>query len=399
MSPKAKSHNPKPLDARRIRRIMLFAAGAAAAIAAGGLALRAHQAQSAARWSAAQATPTVSLAVLDRQTQGALVLPGVVQPYRTAQIFARVNGYLKDWRRDIGAPVRSGDVLADIDAPDLDQQLQQARGDLATAQANAQLSTLTATRWLALLQHQAVSQQSSDEKAGAAQAMAAAATAASANVARLQALAAYEHVRAPFDGVVTARKTDIGALISATGSGQELFEVVDLHRVRIYVQVPQALSAQLAPGQTATFVAPQYPGRTFTAQIVALSHQFDASSKTMQVELQTDNPGELLAAGSYCQVRFTAPSDPGAVRVPATALIAEADGPRLAVVGADGRVRLQPVKLGRDLGDKIEVVSGVQTTDRVIDSPPETLRDGDAVSLAKAAPTLTPTAPAKGRQT
>ena len=170
--------------------------------------------------------------------------------------------------------------------------------------------------------------------------------------------------------------------------------------MRIYVQVPQALSAQLAPGQSATFVAPQYPGRTFTAQIVALSHQFDASSKTMQVELQTDNPGELLAAGSYCQVHLIFPSDPGgAVRVPATALIAEADGPRLAVVGADGRVRLQPVKLGRDLGDKIEVVSGVQTTDRVIDSPPETLRDGDAVSLAKAAPTLTPTAPAKGRQT
>ena len=393
MSREAESPTPKPVDARRVRHVLLFAAVAAGAIAAGGLALRAHQRQGAASWSAAQATPTVALAVLDRQAQGALVLPGVVQPYRTAQIYARVNGYLKDWRRDIGAPVRSGDVLADIDAPDLDQQLQQARGDLATAQANAQLSALTATRWSALLEHQAVSQQSSDEKAGAATATAAAATAAAANVARLQALAAYEHVRAPFDGVVTARKTDIGALINASGAGQELFEVADLHRVRIYVQVPQAMSAQLAPGQSATFVAPQFPGRTFTAQIVALSHQFDANSKTMQIELQTDNPDELLAAGSYCQVRLVAPSDPGAVRVPATALITQADGPRLAIVGADGRVRLQPVKLGRDLGDKVEVVSGVQATDRVIDSPPETLRDGDTVTLAKAAPT-----PAKGGQ-
>ena len=389
------SHDLKPMDARHVRRALLFAAGAAVVIAGGGLALRAHQAQGAARWSTAQATPTVALAVLDRQAQGALVLPGVVQPYRTAQIFARVNGYLKDWRRDIGAPVRSGDVLADIEAPDLDQQLEQARGDLATAQANAQLSSLTATRWSALLQHQAVSQQASDEKAGAAQATAAAAAASAANVARLQALAAYEHVRAPFDGVVTARKTDIGALINATGAGQELFEVVDLHRVRIYVQVPQALSAQLAPGQTATFEAPQYPGRVFTAQIVGLSHQFDANSKTMQVELQTDNPDGLLAAGSYCQVRLTSPSDPGALRVPATALVTQTDGPRLAVVGADGRVRLQPVKLGRDLGDKVEVISGVQTTDRVIDSPPETLRDGDVVTLAKAASAPT----AKGSQT
>jgi RND family efflux transporter MFP subunit len=383
------AHDPKPLDPRRVRRALFGAAGAAALIVAAGLALRAHQAHSAARWSVAQATPTVALAVLDRQAQGALLLPGEVQPFQIAHIYARVNGYLKDWRRDIGAPVRSGEVLADIDAPDLDQQLQQARGDLATAQANAKLSSLTATRWSALLEHQAVSQQASDEKAGAAQATAAAATAASANVARLQALAAYEQVRAPFGGVVTVRKTDVGALISATGAGQELFEVADLHRVRIYVQAPQALSARLAPGQSATFEAPQYPGRTFTAQIVALSHQFDPNSKTMLVELQADNPGELLAAGSYCQVRFVFPSDPGLVQVPATALIAQADGPRLAVVGADGRVRLQPVKLGRDLGDKVEVISGVQTTDRVIDSPPETLRDGDTVTLAKAAPAPT----------
>jgi RND family efflux transporter MFP subunit len=364
--------------------VALAAAGLAALVVAGGLAGRAYSLRSVAHWSADQAAPTLSLAKLSTGGANSLVLPGAVQPYRTAQIFARVNGYLKDWRSDIGAAVRSGDVLAEIDAPDLDQQLQQARGDLATAEANAKLAALTASRWSALLQHQAVSQQSSDEKAGAAQAMAAAATAAAANVARLQALAAYEHVRAPFDGVVTVRKTDIGALINASGAGQELFEVADLHRVRIYVQVPQALSARLAPGQTATFEAPQFPGRLFTAQIVALSHQFDPNSKTMQVELQTDNPDGLLAAGSYCQVRFTFPSDPGVVQVPASALITQADGPRLAVVGADGRARLQAVKLGRDLGDKVEVVSGVQLADRVIDNPPETLRNGDAVQLAKA---------------
>lgn len=376
---------PKTPDPRRLRRVALAATAAVALVVAGGLVIRAHNARGAARWSDQHATPTVALARVQASTGGVVQLPGAVQPFRTAQIYARVSGYLKDWRRDIGAPVRSGEILAVIDAPDLDQQLAQARGDLATAEANSRLAVLTAARWTALLGHQAVSQQSADEKTGDAQAKAAVVAAAQANVRRLEALAAYKQIRAPFAGLVTARKTDIGALINAGSGGQELFEVADLHRLRIYVQVPQALSAQLAVGQVATFEAPQFPGRTFQATVTAVSHLLEAGSRTMQVELQADNPDGMLAAGSYCQVSFTAPGQPGAVKVPATALISEADGYRLAVAGADGRVQMRTVKVGRDLGDAVEVTAGLQPSDRVIDSPPETLRAGDAVRLAPAA--------------
>ena len=385
MSPE--SHDPpKPPSPRALKRMALAGAAVAVVGAAAGLASRAYSVQSAGRWSDAQAAPTVSLATLTVGGANSLVLPGAVQPFRRAQIYARVNGYLKDWRRDIGAEVRAGEVLAVIDAPDLDQQLEQARGDLATAQANAKLADLTSARWSALLTHQAVSQQSADEKSGESQARAAGAAAAGANVRRLAALAAFKQVRAPFDGLVTARKTDVGALINAGAGGQELFEVSDLHRLRIYVQVPQALSAQLTPGQAATFEAPQFPGREFHAQVVAVSHLLEANSRTMLVELQTDNPGDLLAAGSYCQVRFDLVGQTGAVRAPATALIAQPDGTRVAVLGPGDRVQLRRVTLGRDLGDAVEITSGLSASDRVIDSPPETLADGQVVHVAQASP-------------
>jgi RND family efflux transporter MFP subunit len=375
---------PQPPAPRTLKPAALAAAAIAVLVVAGGLASRAYSVRSEAHWSAVQAAPTVSLARLSTGGADNLTLPGAVQPYRTAQIYARVNGYLTDWRRDIGAEVRAGQVLAVIDAPDLDQQLEQARGDLATAQANAKLADLTASRWSALLTHQAVSQQSADEKSGDAQAKAAAAAAAGANVRRLEALAAFKQVRAPFDGLVTARKTDVGALINAGAGGQELFEVSDLHRLRIYVQVPQTLSAQLAPGQSATFEAPQFPGRVFQAQVVAVSHLLAANSRTMQVELQTDNPGDLLAAGSYCQVHFDLAGQTAAIRVPATALIAQPGATRVAVLGPGDRVQLRRVTLGRDLGNAVEVTSGLSASDRVIDSPPETLADGQVVRLAQA---------------
>ena len=381
--------SPEPINIPNIRRLKLIGGAAIAlalAVGAGGLIARAHSAQSNAQWASAQAAPTVALAKLAPEGATQLSLPGAVQAFQTAQIYARVSGYLKTWSQDIGARVTAGQVLASIDAPELDQQLEQARADLGTAQANQRLAALTAKRWSALLSSEAVSQQAVDEKVGDEAAKTAVVAAAQANVRRLQALEAYKRVVAPFDGIVTARKTDVGALINAGSTGQELFEVADLHRLRLYVQAPQALSAKLAPGQAATFTVPQFPGQAFRATVVAASHMLDANSRTMQVELQADNPGGLLAAGSYCQVSFQIAGDGGGVRVPATALIVTPGGDQVAVLGAGDHAMLKPVKLGRDFGDSVEVVAGLQPSDRVIDSPPETLRNGDAVQFAARAP-------------
>ena len=381
--------SPEEIKVPNIRRLKLFGGAAVAlalAVGAGGLIARAHSTHQNAQWSGAQAIPTVALARLSPQGASRLSLPGVVQAYETAQIYARVSGYLRSWRQDIGASVKAGQILASIDAPELDQQLEQARADLATAQANERLSALTAKRWSALMGSGGVSQQAVDEKVGDEAAKTTLVAAAQANVRRLEATEAYKRVVAPFDGIVTARKTDIGALINAGSTGQELFEVADLRRLRIYVQAPQTLSAKLAPGQVATFAAPQFPGRTFPATVVAISHMLEANSRTMQVELQADNPGGMLAAGSYCEVSFQVAGDGGAMRVPATALIVGAGGDQVAVLGPDGRAVLKSVKLGRDLGDSVEIAAGLQPTDRVIDSPPETLRNGDAVRLAARPP-------------
>ncbi len=376
----------KTPNIRRLRLIGGAAIAVALAVGAGGLILRASNKHANAQWAAAQAIPTVTLVKLGPQATSQLMLPGAIQAYQTAQIYARVPGYLKAWKQDIGSPVKTGQLLATIDAPELDQQYSQAKADLATAQANQRLAVLTAKRWSALLNSQAVSQQAVDEKTGDQDAKTALVAAALANVRRYAAMEGYKTVVAPFDGVVTARKTDVGALINAGSTGQELFEVADLHRLRIYVQAPQTLSSKLMVGQTATFTVPQFAGRTFPATVIAVSHMLEANSRTMQVELEADNPQGLLAAGSYCQVAFQVGGDTGATRVPATALILTPHGPQVAVLGPGNHAVVKPVKTGRDFGDTIEILSGLQPADQVIDSPPETLRNGDLVRLAAAGP-------------
>jgi RND family efflux transporter MFP subunit len=377
----------EPFTTPNVRRLLptaIIAVVVAGSIAATGLISRARTTNDLVQWTNAQAIPTVALADLAHgPKQQSLTLPGTIQPYNKAAIYARVSGYLKSWQQDIGAHVTAGQVLATIDTPDLDQQLQQARANLATATANANLAAVTAARWTSLVKSQWVSQQAADDKTGAADATRATMAAADANVKQLEATEGFKTVVAPFDGVITRRNTDIGALINAgSASGQELFEVSDLHRVRIYVQVPQAFSADLHTGLRATFEMPQYPGQQFDATLVTMSKSMQADSRSMLVELQADNTDGKLFAGSYCQVHFQLPSDPNMLVVPATALVPVNQGAQVAVLGDNNKVTLKPVQLGRDFGDSVEVTAGLTPQDRVIDSPPETLQGGDMVRLA-----------------
>jgi RND family efflux transporter MFP subunit len=381
------SEPTKALSRRRLLMIALMALTIAGGAAAYGIIQRAHSAAQVAQWTDQQAIPTVALARL-RRGPGVrkVTLPGTIQAYYRAAIYARVSGYLQSWQADIGARVKGGQLLASIDTPDLDQQFAQAKADLATATANAQLAAVTAERWNALVKLQWVSKQTADDKNGSAAATKATMDAASANVKRLEAMEGFKNIVAPFDGVVTARKTDIGALINAGNAGQELFEVSDLHKVRIYVQVPQAFTAELQPGLQATFEMPQYPGQQFDAKVVTTSNAMELNSRSMLVELQADNADGKLFAGAYCQVHFQLPNKPNEMRVPATALVPADRGAQVAVLGNDGKAVLKPVQLGRDFGDSVEVVAGLSPSDRVIDSPPETLQSGDQVQLAATTP-------------
>ena len=362
----------------------------AAIIVVHGLTERAEARRQLTQWTEAQAIPTVSLATLTpARSADHLTLPGNIQPYNKAAIYARVSGYLKSWDADIGAHVKAGQTLGVIDSPDLDQQLAQAQANLATAETNARLAASTARRYNGLAKPQFVSKQMLDQQNSAAATAKTAGDAAQANVRQLEALESFKTLVAPFDGVVTARNTDIGALInvgSSTGPGNELFEVSDLHRVRIYVQVPQAYSAAVRPGLQASFVLPQYPGQAFKAVVTTISYAMSAGSRSMLVELQADNTDGKLYSNAYCQVRFDIPGDPTAVQVPATALLPAPNGVQVAVPGPDDKVTLKPVQVGRDFGDSVEVTDGLTLQDRLIDSPPETLETGDTVQLAATGP-------------
>jgi RND family efflux transporter MFP subunit len=371
---------------RRLLIVGTIALVAAGAIAANGLISRARSKQDLTQWTNAQAVPTVALAQITRGDAGqSLILPGNIQPYNKAAIYARVNGYLKSWDKDIGARVKAGDVLATIDAPDLDQQFAQAKATLASAKANYDIAVVTANRYDILVKKQAVAQQVADQANADAAAKKAIMDADEANVAQLEAMEDYKKIVAPFDGIVTARNTDIGALINAgSTAGLELFQVSDLSRVRIYVQVPQAYSANLAAGLKATFDMPQYPGQKFDATLVTTSNAMNATSRSMLAELQADNSDGKLLGETYCQVNFQIPNDPNMVRIPATALIPVNRGVQVAVLGDGNKVVLKSIQLGRDFGDSVEVTAGLAPQDRVIDSPPETLQNGDAVQLAAA---------------
>jgi len=373
---------------RRLKAAGLAALGLAAALVAFGVIDRVRADARLKSWTDAQAIPVVRVIRLDSGPAGGnLVLPGAIQAFNNAPIYARVPGYLKRWYADIGSAVKAGQVLAEIDTPDLDQQLNQAKADLATAVANQHLSQTTAQRWAGLLAQDAVSRQDADTKNGDLAAKTALVDSARANVQRLEALESFKRITAPFDGLVTTRSTDIGALISVGGPNETpLFTVADEKRLRIYVQVPQSYSGDIRPGMSADFTAPEHPGRVFTAQLAASADAVTPQSGTQTIQLQIDNADKALKPGDYVQVRFPLPPGNGAVRVPASALVFRDSGMAVAVVGADGRAAIKPITIARDFGATVEVASGLSAADRVIDSPPDSLRAGDAVRIAGAGP-------------
>ena len=380
--------SPEPVVHTVSRRGLRIAALAGVAIAVlvvgGGIASRAANSKRLSQWTAANAQPVVTV-TQPQPANGAavLALPGRLEAYSRAPIYARVPGYLKSWKVDIGASVQAGQLLAEIEAPDLDQQLSQALADLLTARANAALASTTAKRWQDLVKSDAVSLQDVDMKNGDLAAKTAIVKATKANVDRLEVMEGFKRITAPFDGIVTARATDVGALINAgSGKGLELFVISDTHKLRLYVSVPQNYAAQITAGTRAQMTVPERPGRTFTATVETTSQSVDPSSGSTLVELAVDNASGELVPGAFANVRFDLPLTSASLSVPASALIFDSRGARVATLGADNRVVLEPVTIARDLGTVIEISSGLAATDRVIDSPPDGIGKGDQVRIA-----------------
>jgi RND family efflux transporter MFP subunit len=318
-----------------------------------------------------------------------LILPGNLQANYEAPIYARTSGYLKRWLVDIGTPVKAGQLLGEIESPEVDSQLRQAQADLVTVQANQKIAGVTAERWRNLRASDSVSKQEADEKISLAASGDAQVQAARANVQRLHELAGFQRITAPFDGVVTARNTDIGQLIAAgNNTGPELFRVADMRRLRLYVRVPQTYAAMMKPGLTAELVFPDRPGKAYTAKFDSTSSAIDQTTRTLLAQLSVDNGNNELLPGAYAEVHFSLPdgATSESYKVPANVLLFRGDGMHVATVGDKGQVVLKQVTVGRDYGSDIEIVQGLAPDDKVILSPPDSLTDGVNVHVAPAPP-------------
>lgn len=379
------SPEPSPAHDPRIRRYLLIAAGVAVVLAAWGILSRLYARVLLERAAADAAIVTVATTHPSRGPgSDMLVLPGTVQAFYEAPIYARTNGYLHAWYTDIGTSVKKGQLLAEIETPEVDQQLRQAEADLATARANYQLARTTNERWQGLLATESVSKQDADERAGDAAAKQAAEQSAAANLARLRELESFKRVVAPFDGVVTQRNTDVGALINAGEStGNALFRVADTHRLRIYVSVPQSYAGQVSQGASAGLVFADRPGRRYEASVSSTARALDASSRTLQVELQIDNARGELFPGSYAEVHFDLRgTGTTLLRVPVNSVLFRAQGLLVATVDSSGHAHLRRITQGRDFGKEIEVLSGVEESDTLIVNPPDSISDGMQVRVA-----------------
>ncbi|HEV2703180.1 MAG TPA: efflux RND transporter periplasmic adaptor subunit [Steroidobacteraceae bacterium] len=374
---------------RRLRHALLLGAAAVCVIAALGIGLRIRAQSQVRQWTEDQAIPTVALiSPKPAATMQELVLPGTLSAFIDAPIYARVDGYLKRWYLDIGAHVKAGQALADIETPELDQQIHQVEAELATAKATNDLDKLTAERWQKMLRAQSVSQQEADEKSAAYSVSQARVDAARANLDRLRALAAFKHVTAPFDGIVTARNTDVGDLINAGagGKGSELFRIADEHEARVYVEVPQTDAGKIKVGLTAQLKLPENPGVMQPAKVADMSEAVSVASRTMQVELLAPNAEHLLLPGSYVEVHFQIPAPLHVVEVPTTALIFRKEGLQVATVDATNHIVLKPIQIAQERGAVVNVNLGVTPQDRVVDSPPDSIVNGQLVRLATAPP-------------
>ncbi|MFA6117571.1 MAG: efflux RND transporter periplasmic adaptor subunit [Sphingomonas sp.] len=382
--------DPDPIEAatapKGLKAVGIGAVVVAIAVVALGAVTRAEESHEAQHVSDAGAIPTVHLVPVAGGGAGdAISLPGTMEAWDAAKIYARVPGYVKAWYRDIGAVVPADAPLGSIDTPELDEQIVQARAGLASARAAEALARDTAARWNDLLTTNSVSKQEAAEKNGDLAVKHAAVQGAAADLGRLLAQKSFATVRAPFAGVVTTRAADIGDLVGPGATSQQpLFAIANINRLRIYVPVPQAYSAGMKPGLTATLAVPEYPGRLFRARLVGEANAISPQSGTMLVQLVADNPGGLLKPGGFAQVRFDVPGSAVAPQIPSSALIFRAKGTQVALVGPDAHIKLLSVKVGRDLGATVEISAGLVPGAKVVDNPPDSLADGELVRVGKA---------------
>jgi RND family efflux transporter MFP subunit len=344
------------------------------------------------------AIPTVSVVHPTPQPgQEDLVLPSTIQAYVESPIYARTNGYLKKWYHDIGTRVKQGELLADIDTPEVDQQLSQARADLATTKANENLSQITAGRYQELIKTDGVSKQEVDNAVGDYAAKRASMQSAEANVRRLEELESFKHIYAPFSGVITRRNVDIGNLINAGngGAAQELFYLAQTDPIRAYVRVPEAYGATIRAGLGAYLELPQYPGQHFEGKVVRTADAIDLASRTLNTEVDVPNKNGQLLPGGYAQVHLLVKVTGERMQVPVNALLFRSEGLRAVVIDDDHKTHLQPLTIGRDYGTALEVLQGLKSTDWIVLNPPDSLEDGLQVNVKKI---NQPVPPVNGKQ-
>ena len=375
--------------ARRGWIVALVVFLAVAGILVSGILRRVRARAAVTAETAAMAVPVVNVVTPQRTAPShEIVLPGNVEPYMTAPIYSRTSGYVKKWYVDIGARVKKGQLLAEIDTPEVDQQLQQSRSNLATADANLRLAEITKNRYQELLKTNAVSQQDFDNASGTYNANNSIVQANQANVKQLETLQSFEKIYAPFEGIVTVRNVDVGDLInsgSAPGTRTDLFHIAQPEKLRVYVYVPQEYSQAAAPGLTAELTLAEFPGRRFPGKLVRTANAINSATRTLQAEVDVDNPTGKLLSGSYAEVHLNLPGLASTHLLPVNTLLFRSEGLQVAVV-KDGKVVLTQVTPGHDFGDQIEILSGLKGDESVIQNPSDSILSGQQVQIAKAAP-------------
>ena len=385
-TPDSPTNGLSPVPRRR-RVVLVFAAVALAlttAVVYSGIHSRAVAETRLTQRTEEAAVPTVAVVFpKEGAPTNEIVLPGVTQAFIDAPIYARTNGYLKRWYFDIGAHVKKDQLLVEIDTPEVDQALQQARADLDTAQANVAIAKITADRWRGLVSDGSVSQQETDQAVSNLKAMQATVESNAANVRRLEQLQSFEKIYAPFDGIITARRTDIGALIDAGASTQprELFHMAATRTLRVYVAVPEVYSPEVRSGGSAMLILDEFRGETFHGTIVRNTNSIDLASRTLLVEVDVDNPTGRLLPGAYVFVHLKLPEAMHSVTIPSNALIFRKDGLQVGLV-RDGKARLVSVKINHDYGNSVDIVPGLQPTDAVIVDPSDSLVEGTPVRVS-----------------